>query len=672
LKNPYSILVFLFLLAGCESPMKKTPASQKADSLAYFFEKANNDSVPYAERQLYTKKAIAVISKDKNDSMNRVNYFKVANRYYNIGDYVEYKKTTELIIENAILEKDTVNLVKAYSYLMDYYVKNNMLDSAYVYNYKVEKVYRNLKDNQSIALSLLNKAIMQHLESDYVGCERSVFEVLRLLVLTKNNELLYEANNLLGIIYGELKEYKLSYKYYNIALDIARSDTIIPADYQFIATTLNNLGVLYRDQNMNEEAIEKFNLALNQKNLSRDMPNTFAMIKDNLAYSKFKSGEYKELPDLFFEALKIRDSLNIAPGIIINKVHLSEYYAFKKDTLKAIRYAKEAYVLSDESNLKRDVLFSLKQLLIVDTAHAVQYAQEYFRINDSIQLAELRNRNKYARIEFETDELATEKDRLTQHKSTLVYISISILLLAFAVFIIRHQITKNKELKLLQQQQNANEEIYRLMLDQQQKIEEGRQLEKKRISRELHDGVMGRLSGIRLNLFVLGRKTDPETIAKSLDHISEIQEVEREIRTIAYDLEKRVFSDTVGFVTIVRNLFNDLERHSSVHFKLDVAEDIEWEVLSGNNKMNLYRILQESLQNIIKYADAHTVTLRMQKAGSAIAVTIEDDGAGFDVRKIKKGLGLKNMEERAAEMNATIDILSEEGRGTKINLMIPV
>lgn|GEM_PF-5617642 len=157
MKNPYSILVFLFLLAGCDSPMKKTPASQKPDSLAYFFERANNDSVPYAERQLYTKKAIAVISKDKNDSMNRVNYFKVANRYFNMRDYVKYKKTTKLIIEKAISAKDTFSIAKAYGYMSDHYVNKNIPDSAYKFMEEAEKLYRIQNDDLNVAKFLVEK-----------------------------------------------------------------------------------------------------------------------------------------------------------------------------------------------------------------------------------------------------------------------------------------------------------------------------------------------------------------------------------------------------------------------------------------------------------------------------------------------------------------------------------
>ncbi|RZL46426.1 MAG: sensor histidine kinase [Pedobacter sp.] len=672
MKNLSIISVFFFFFLGCDRPIKKTISSHKADSLAYFFEKANNDSVAYEKRQLYTKKAITIISKDKNDSMNRVNYFKVANRYYNMGDFEDYKNITQTIVEKSITSKDTLSLIKAYKYMVDYYAKDSNFDSIYYYNYKVEKLYRNLEDDQNLALILVRKAILQHHESDYLGCEISAYEALKILKRIKNSELSFQSNNILGIVYGELEEYKLSNAYYNVALKIINEDKSIPPNYQFKATVLNNLGVLYREQNRNKDAIQVFNLALNEKNLYSDRPNTVALIKDNLGYSKFKLGEHDQLPNLFFEALKINDSLRIIPCVILNNIHLSEYYVFKKDTLSAVKYANEAYVLAKENNLKRDVLLSLEQLVQVDPKQASKYSKEHFRINDSILTADQKNRNKFARIEFETDELALEKDKLSEHKRVLIFIAVGILLLAVVVFIIRFQITKNKELKLLQQQQNANEEIYQLMLDQQQKIEEGKQLEKKRISRELHDGIMGRLSSIRLNLFILNKKTDPETITKCLEHIDEIQNIEKEIKTIAYDLEKNVFSDTIGFITIVKNLFKSMEEHSNLGFHLDVDETIEWETLNGNTKINLYRVLQESLHNINKYANAKNVSLRIHKIGNAISLAIEDDGIGFNVQKIKKGLGLTNMEERTKEMNGKIKISSEEGGGTKINLIIPV
>jgi len=671
LKNLYTLFVFFFLFLGCDSPKKQTIASPKADSLAYFFERANNDSVPYTDRQQYTKKAIAIISKDPNDSMNRVNYFKVANRYYNMGAMEDYKATTLSLVQKSIVSKDTTSLIKAYDYMGDYYRIKAKLDSVYFYNNETMRLYEEIGSDEKYLKKLLEKAILQHSEGDNLAGEKTAFIMLKKLRTTKSYEMEYEAYNFLGIIYGELAEYKLSKYYYKKALKIANMEEL-ETEYQLKALTLNNIGILYRNQNDDKKALNLFNIAIVQKDLFKDRPHTYAMIKDNIGYSKFKLNDFDKLPDIFIEALRIRDSLNIVSGIIGSNVHLSEYYAFKKDTLKAISYAKRAYNVAIENKQVREVMYVLKQLSNVEPKKALQYSVEYYKINDSLQLAERKIKNKFSRIEYETEELALEKDKLAEHKRILIYIAVGILLLSAIIFIIRYRITKDKELHYLQHQKEANEEIYQLLLDQQQKIEEGKQLEKKRISRELHDGVMGRLSAIRLNLFILSKKTDTETIAKCLEHIGEIQNIEKEIKTIAYDLEKNVFSDTIGFVTIVKNLFNEIEEHSNLIFHLDIDETIEWEMLHGNTKINLYRVLQESLHNITKYAAAKKVTLSIRQTGTAIAVAIEDDGIGFDVQKVKKGLGLKNMEERAKEMNGKINISSDEGRGTKINLIIPV
>lgn len=671
MKNLLLLLVFICFLLGCDSPAKKNIASQKADSLAYFFEIANNDSVAYAKRQLYSKKAIAIISKDKNDSMNRVNYFKVANRYYNMSDWESYKKTVDLIIKKAEKADDSASLAKAYSYLGDYYGHKAIIDSLYLSRHKAEKLYYKLKDKKNILETTLLKAMIKLGEKDFIESEKSVFKVLTYLKNYEDDALEYGCYHILGEIYLESNELELAKEFFKKGLK-KFEESKLPKRSQRKANSLLYIGLAYQKQQQHQEAIYYFEEALKEPNLFLDHTPLYANIKDNLGYSKLKLGDYTELPGLFYESLKIADSLNKAGNMVTVRNSLSEYYISINDTAKAIALEKEINTLSKKYLSTKYLLESLQRLSLFDRKNSNRHIKEYFRINDSIQLGQLRNRNKFARIEYETEELALEKDKLTEQKSLLVYIAIGIFLVAMVVFIIRYQLSKAKELRLLQQQQKANEEIYKLMIDQQQKIEEGKQLEKKRISRELHDGVMGRLSSIRLNLFILNKKTDPETITKCLEHIGEIQNIEKEIKTIAYDLERNVFSDTIGFVTIVRNLFKEMEEHSQMQFRWQVDESIEWEILGDNTKINIYRVLQESLQNIYKYAKATTVVLSIQKIGQQIVVVMEDDGIGFDVLKIKRGLGLKNMQERVEEINGKFTIQAEEGKGTKIHLIVPV
>lgn len=668
------LLFFFFLLSliGCKKSNKdSTSEHNRNDSLAYFLEKANNDSVPFKVKQTYTKKAIQLISKEKNDSMNRVNYFKVANRYFNMDALEDYKSITLLLVEKSLEAKDTTSLIKAYSYMSDYYVTKNISDSTYIYNYKLEKLYTALNDNVNIAKTLLNKAILQHNESDLLGCERTVLTMLKKLRRANNYEMRYEAYNLLGVIYGELAEYKLSKEYYEKALEIANMEQLA-TEYQLKATTLNNIGVLYRNQNDYKKALNLFNTAIIQKNLFKDRPSLYAMIKDNIGYSRFKLKDFSQLPDLFIEALKIRDSLNIVPGIIANNIHLSEYYAFKKDTLKAIQYADKAYKVAKENNEVRDVLFVLKQLSNVEPQKALQYSAEYYKINDSLQLAERKIKNKFSRIDYETEELVLEKDKLVEQRKTLIYIALGIVLLGVFAYIIRSQAAKNRELQFLQEQQQANEEIYQLMLNQQNKIEEVRQLEKKKIAQDLHDGILGKLFGTRLNLGTLNNQVDDEAIESRKNYIEELKIIEQEIREISHDLNSEKTAIFNNFVLMVSN-FIEAQRpvcKAKIDFTMDPA--IDWNAIDNMAKINLYRILQEAFQNINKHAEAKNVFVTFAQINSTVELKIEDDGIGFNYLKKKKGIGLNNMMTRINSSGGTMSVVSELEKGALLKFELPI
>lgn len=588
-----------------------------------------------------------------------------------MNELEEYKKTTHEIIFLSESSKDTLNLIKAYSYLVDYHGKLFEPDSIYYYQFKIEKLYSGLNDHKNVALTLLNKAITQQNNNDYLGAEKSAFQALGWLKQANNNEMLYQTYNLLGIINSELKEYSLSEKYYNNAL-IITDKQILPAEAQFKATTLNNLGFLYKSMDDNLMAISYFRNAISENNLLRDRPYIYAMILDNLAYSKFKIGEYENLPEMFYKALKIRDSLNIVPGIILNKTHLSEYYAFKKDTTTAFKFAKEANDLAVSNNEKRDQLNTLKQLAQVDPKNALKYSYEYFKINDSLQVAERKARNKFARIEYETEELSIEKGKLIEQRKNLIYIGLGIILIGAFVFVIRVQASKNRELKLVQEQQQANEEIYQLMLNQQNKIEEVRQNEKKRIAQELHDGILGKLFGTRMNLGVLNSKKDDEAITERSSYIDELKTLEQEIREISHDLNSEKTAVFNNFVLMFTNFLEAQRKVCQAVITFNMDANIEWNTVDNMAKINFYRILQEAFQNINKHANAQNVSVTFEKIDNLIQLNIQDDGVGFVYAKKKKGIGLVNMNARITNSGGEMYIETEPAKGTLLQFELPL
>ena len=154
------------------------------------------------------------------------------------------------------------------------------------------------------------------------------------------------------------------------------------------------------------------------------------------------------------------------------------------------------------------------------------YLNEHIKLSDSLLFKERSARNKFARIAFETDEIERENERITRERMWLMILSGGLILTGFLLYIIIAQRSRNKALKFKQSQQEANEEIYNLMLSQQDKVDEARANEKKRISQELHDGILGRLFGTRLSLDSLNFSEGKEAINKRSNYISDLKTIE--------------------------------------------------------------------------------------------------------------------------------------------------
>jgi signal transduction histidine kinase len=286
--------------------------------------------------------------------------------------------------------------------------------------------------------------------------------------------------------------------------------------------------------------------------------------------------------------------------------------------------------------------------------------------------AERAIRNKFTRIEYETDEIIQEKELLVRQQQLLIIISLAIIALVVLTYIIFRQKAKQKELLMLQEQQKSNEEVYQMMIHQNQKVGEGRSMEKNRISLDLHDGVLSTLAAIRLNLYTLNSNTDPTTIQKCLYYVDELKTVEKEIRTIAHDLKSDVFAQKESFLLILETFIEEQNSFSKSQCHLEIDSEIKWEKFPQNIKINCYRIIQEAVYNSQKYAESKHIIISFKLNESTLKLSILDDGVGFDADKKKKGIGLENMKMRVNTMSGTIKILSDAQKGTQIYCKIPL
>jgi signal transduction histidine kinase len=127
-----------------------------------------------------------------------------------------------------------------------------------------------------------------------------------------------------------------------------------------------------------------------------------------------------------------------------------------------------------------------------------------------------------------------------------------------------------------------------------------------------------------------------------------------------------------NFVSIVHNLLEEQKASHEANVIYTIDNDVEWDKVGNNIKINMYRILQEGLQNINKYANAKNITVEVKGDKENVYLKIQDDGVGFDVNRKSKGIGMQNMISRTNDCQGIIDINSKKDHGTKIVITLPI
>lgn len=642
-----------------------------SEEIKNYIANSKNENFDDSLRIEYNNKSLYLLSKNKNTTFNRKLLLEVANTYYKLYKNDKLKETCLLLAESAKKANDSIILGKAYNFLGKHKLDENELDSSFYFYIKAEKIFIKKKDSINLSVNYLDKSLVQFYVNAFLDSEYSSIQSLLYQGKKEDLQKKYDAYNLLGVNSNENKNFDNAVNYHLKAINILEENPYLNKNYNLVKS-YNNIGFVYQNLNENTEAIKYFKKGLKQKLLFSENPNLFAMLIDNYAYSKFKLNDFSELPGLFYKSLKIREEKNINQGIVVNKIHLSEYYSYLNDTINSKKFASEALKLAKSTKISGSILISLKQMSTVDKKNSTQFYKEYIRLSDSVQNEERKAKDRFARIAYETDEIIQQKSELEVENRNLIYYLFASAGIFALLYVVRSQKAKNRELALKQQQQEVNEEIYNLMISQQATIEESRADEKKRMAQELHDGVLSKMFGTRLNLDSLNDAKDKDSIDRRYTYIQELKNIEQEIREISHDLSREKEKLINNFVGIVLNLLEEQKNSFTTELTYSFDKNIKWDMLNNTAKINLYRILQETLQNCNKYAKAKAINVDFKSEDENIVLTVSDDGSGFDLNKKKKGIGLKNMVARAEESGGKYEINSVIDQGTSTTVIIPL
>lgn len=672
MKTKYFIFTFFFFLCSCSKDKKQTSGikSNTSDSISYYLKKVNKLNLPNTEKTKTLDQALTVIQNSDNSLKTRELNYEIITKYFETQEWSRYKNATEILLKNSLSSNDVVSLANSYRSFGNYYYQLNQPDSSFYFYTKAEKIYYKINDYDGYSTIMLKKGLIQFNANDNLGADLSLSKSLGALKKINDSKKKQLVLIQLGLNANELKEFSKAINYFNDALSIAKDNNFLDKYQESVC--LSNIGLVYQNLNNHKKAITFFNKSLKYNNLKQDYPIAYSNIIDNLAYSNLQINNLNELPDLFFESLNIRKKLNDNSAIVLSYTRLSEYYYKTQQKNEALKYVNFALELAKRDKTPLDLMFSLKQASVVDDKNAAKYSDEYLKISDSLQIAVRNSKDRFARIQLETDEIIQEKEGLVEKNRTLLYVFVVSFILVALLFIVRAQRAKTRELLYKQAQQKANEDIFNLMMSQQSIIDESRNKEKKRLAQDLHDGVLGRMFGLRLNLDSLNNNNDEETVKRRFELLNELKTIEQDIREISHDLnrEKQVLIN--NFVSIVHNLLEEQQSSYQANLKYTIDNSVNWDRVNNTVKINMYRILQEGLQNINKYANASNISVEIKGDNENLYLKIKDDGIGFDVNRKSKGIGMQNMISRTHDCQGIIDISSKKDTGTLIAITIPL
>ncbi|PWW28459.1 PAS domain S-box-containing protein [Cytobacillus oceanisediminis] len=217
---------------------------------------------------------------------------------------------------------------------------------------------------------------------------------------------------------------------------------------------------------------------------------------------------------------------------------------------------------------------------------------------------------------------------------------------------IRHEVTQRK---------NAEEELQKMMT----RIIDVQEDERKRLSRELHDGIGQNLYSHLITINRLQAEISHPLLDQMQDEATEIIE---ELRDLSWELRPSVLDD-LGLIPAIRSYLVRYSEHHNINVHFDCYLTSR---LSSNKEITIYRIIQEALTNVRKYADTEEAAVTIRQIDEEIRIVIEDKGKGFNVDKVTRGVGLFSMEERAKAAGGSIKVHSAEEKGTRVVLEIPL
>jgi two-component system NarL family sensor kinase len=267
-------------------------------------------------------------------------------------------------------------------------------------------------------------------------------------------------------------------------------------------------------------------------------------------------------------------------------------------------------------------------------------------------------------IENNKIEIANQKLEVQKREIQLISLGIILLLILLITYFIYNR-RKLKAKAQLQEEINKQQELAaRAVLDAEER-------ERRRIAGDLHDGVGQMLSAALMNLNGLLQKLNLKGDAslQAEQTLSLVNDSYDEMRSISHQMMPNALIKS-GLAIAIKDFLNKIDKDV---IKISLETVGLKQRLDEQTETVLYRVIQETVNNVIKHSEANQLNIVLIKDDEGVSVTIEDNGKGFDKTKtnLKTGIGISNIYSRVEFLKGTVDIDSAPGKGTLIAIYIP-
>ena len=566
-----------------------------------------------------------------------------------------------------------------------YFCKNaratdfNQYDSALVYGNKAIKLLKRKEDLNALLRVYVNLNKVFNNQGQYEKAIGYSLKGLKIAEEHKSENWIAEFYTNLSIDYHDYESFQKGIQYGKKALHKLEQKENPSAGALWRA--YNAIAINFDDWNKPDSALffHKRALSYFKGKDTLKIPSTY----NNIGNTLLKQKKYQEAKRWLTSGLKISEQIETKKDVKFNYSRATLYtnLATIESKLGNYKEAEKWFALAYDSSKKSKSAEKLRDIYAARAAFytstkkyekAVADLEKYVIIRDSVFEQERNRTFSELEVKYQTEkkerEILQAKTKLIEHEGQIKNKNNQFLILSLitlGLIIISILIYRQQKLKRNQEKQEFELKSAIAKIETQNKLQEQRI----QISRDLHDNIGSQLTFIISSVDNVKYAFDINN-AKLDDKLSCISSFAKstiiELRDTIWAMNK----SEISIEDLESRIHNFVEKakeaKSDIAFKFTISEDLKDIKFTSVEGMNIYRTIQEAVNNSMKYAEPQSIEIDIFKENYYLIITIEDDGKGFNQNQISLGNGIENMKKRVKDIGGIIEINSQIDKGTKI------